>query len=98
MFKHLVSAFFLILFLAFIAAPTIIHTVDDTIDISSFYSISEEEERGHETIKNFEIKLCETEKFCISIVELEKEKSYASYVKNYIPYTIECVSPPPKLS
>lgn len=98
MFKHIVSSFFLILFLGFIAAPTIIHTVDDTIDISFFYSISEEEERGHQTIKIFEIKLSEAEKFCISLFELEKERSYSSYVKNYIPCSIECVSPPPKLS
>lgn len=98
MFKHLVSSFFLILFLGFIAAPTIIHSVDDTIDISFFYSITEEEERGHQTFKIFEVKLSETEKFCLSLFELEKERSYASYVKNYIPYAIECVSPPPKLS
>lgn len=55
MLKTVVSSFFLILFLGFISAPTIIHTIDDTIDISFFYSLSEEEERGHQTIKNFEI-------------------------------------------
>ena len=55
MFKAYVSSLFLILFLGFISAPTIIHTIDDTIDISFFYSITEEEARGHQTVKNFEI-------------------------------------------
>ncbi|MEZ4793412.1 MAG: hypothetical protein R2783_08130 [Gelidibacter sp.] len=55
MYKIIVSSFFLMLFTALISAPTIIHMVDDATDISIFYSLSEEEEKGHPTIKNIEI-------------------------------------------
>ena len=43
-FKHIIAIFFTILFMAITSAPTIIASVDNTIDISSFYGLNEEEE------------------------------------------------------
>jgi len=96
--KKTVSYFFLILFTLFIAAPTVISVVEKSIDTSVFYSVNEEENKVNETLKIFEVKLSDAEKFGISIFDLEKEKSDNSYSKNYTPNDLECDSPPPKLS
>lgn len=44
-FKYLAAIFFTILFMALICAPSIILSFDDSADVSSFYSINEEEEK-----------------------------------------------------
>ncbi|KAB1068086.1 hypothetical protein F6U93_08090 [Tamlana haliotis] len=53
--RHFVSIILSMIFLAFIAAPTILKMVDDTIDISFFYSFAEEEENGTPKNVNKEI-------------------------------------------
>jgi len=98
MYKKTFSYFFLILFTLFIAAPTIISVIEKSFDTSTFYSISEEENKVNETLKTFEVKLSDSDKFAFSIFRLEKEKSYTSYLKNYTPNDLECLSPPPELS
>lgn len=45
--KYKLAIFFTILFMALVAAPTIILSFDNSIDVSNFYSISEEEEHQH---------------------------------------------------
>ncbi|NNL82729.1 MAG: hypothetical protein HKP28_05030, partial [Winogradskyella sp.] len=45
--KYYFSIFFTIIFMAFIAAPTIIASIDDSVDISLFFSVNEEEESGN---------------------------------------------------
>lgn len=44
--RSIISIFFTVLFLAFITAPAVIAMVDDSVDISYFYSITEEEDKG----------------------------------------------------
>lgn len=94
--KRLVSNFFLFIFTVFIAAPTVISVVEQSYDVSIFFNVNEEENKVNETIKLFEIKLNETDKFQFSFLDIEKEKTYASYLKTYAPSTIECTSPPPE--
>ncbi|MCK7589328.1 hypothetical protein M0G43_01955 [Subsaxibacter sp. CAU 1640] len=96
--KRTISYFFLILFTLFIAAPTVISVVEKSFDTSIFYSVNEEENKINETLKVFEVKLSDHEKFCISISDLEKEKSYIFCIKNYTSKDLECLSPPPELS
>ena len=43
--RKLSSIFLTLIFVAFISAPTIISLVDDSIDTSIFYSVTEEEEK-----------------------------------------------------
>jgi len=38
------AIFFIFLFAAIISAPTVIMSMDDSVDITSFYSLNEEEE------------------------------------------------------
>ncbi|SFW54340.1 hypothetical protein SAMN05660313_02294 [Cellulophaga fucicola] len=88
--KKIISIFFTVLFVAFLSAPTIIKMVNDSIDISVFYSISEEEE-GHSakkflTADNFS-------DIDISFVEKKNKQEYSS--KKYPRPLINLVSPPP---
>lgn len=96
--KKTVSYFFIILFTLFLAAPTVISVIQKSFDTSVFYSITEEENKVNETLKVFEVKLIEHERFGLCVFDLEKEKSYNSYIKNYISNDMECFSPPPELS
>ena len=47
------ARFFLFLFLAFLAAPTIVVIIKKSCDISVFFDFSEEEEDSQKDIKNF---------------------------------------------
>jgi hypothetical protein len=94
--KRLVSNFFLFIFTVFIAAPTVISVVEKSYDVSIFFNVNEEENKVNETVKLFEVKLNENDKFHFSFLDIEKEKTYASYLKTYAPSTIECISPPPE--
>ena len=79
------------------AAPTVISVVEKSFDTSIFYSVSEEENKINETLKVFEAKLFENDKFTFSVLDRENEKSYISYIKNYTSKDLECLSPPPEL-
>lgn len=81
----------------FISAPTMISVIEKSFDTSVFFSITEEENKSNETLKTFVVKLPCTDKYAISLIELEKEKSYNSYLKNYTSSIIECISPPPEV-
>jgi uncharacterized protein YpmS len=94
--KRLVSNFFLFIFTVFIAAPTVISVVEKSYDISIFFNVNEEENKVNETVKLFEVKLNENDKFHFAFLDIEKEKTYASYLKTYAPSTIEYISPPPE--
>ncbi len=96
--KQIVSLLFLILFTAFISAPTLISMIEKSIETSVFFSISEEENKVNETIKIFEIKVLENEQGDLALIASENEKSFTSYLKNYTSFAIECFSPPPELS
>ncbi|HNU58641.1 MAG TPA: hypothetical protein PKI08_01675 [Aquaticitalea sp.] len=80
----------------FIAAPTIISVVERSFDTSIFYSVNEEESKSGETLKIFETKLLPYNDYDISLMDIEKEKSFNSHLKNYTPSILECLSPPPE--
>lgn len=98
MHKKTVSVLFLILFTAFLSAPTLISVIEESFDTSVFYSVNEEENKGNDTVKIFEVKILETANNHLCLIDSEKENSYSSYLKNYTPFAIECFSPPPELS
>ncbi len=96
MHKQNISFFFIVVFTLFISAPTVISVMEKSFDISVFFSVNEEENKGNEILKTFVVKLPCTDKYGISLIELEKEKSYSSYLKKYTSSIIECISPPPE--
>ncbi|SFZ90447.1 hypothetical protein SAMN05428642_101941 [Flaviramulus basaltis] len=92
MHKKTIAIFFNILLLALISAPSIIIAIDDSIDISMFYSVTEEEETS-------KIKLQSPDSFseseciisCIDIEDVEY------YFKKYPKPHLNLISPPPEL-
>jgi|SRR5690606_849630 len=95
--KQIVTYFFLFIFTLFIAAPTVISAVEKSYDVSIFFNMAEEENKVNETVKLFEVKLNDADKFHFAFFDFEKEKTYSSYLKTYAPSTIECISPPPEV-
>jgi len=90
--KKRVSIFFSVIFLLFIAAPTIITIVDDTVDISKVFSTSEEEEKGFEVIF-LNIITKESDLVCNAI-----ENNSGYYFKTYPKPHLNLISPPPEQS
>ena len=97
MFKIIVSSFFLILFTALISAPTIINMVDDSVDISIFYSLSEEEEKGHQTIKNVEVLNSDYFNSDFFFFFQLKSKTIGYSYKTYPKPHLNLISPPPEV-
>ncbi|MCL5127045.1 MULTISPECIES: hypothetical protein [unclassified Algibacter] len=96
--RNLVSIFFLFAFLVFLSAPTVIAIVNDSVDISLFFSMAEEEENGNPKIKNIKdiiLENLDNEDF----VSLKQEKNHLNfYVKKYSKPYLNLISPPPKFS
>ena len=89
--KTTIAIFFSILFVALITAPTIITAIDDTVDISIFYSITEEE--------NENIKLPFPENNVNDLTNAFKSETNAFlgyYFKNYPKPHLNLISPPPE--
>lgn len=92
MYKKAISIFFTILFLGLITAPSIIMAIDDSVDISVFYSISEEEEES----KNLKI-FPSFGDLDYSFSEFFKYNTYLGYrYKIYPKPHLNLISPPPE--
>ncbi|WP_246277468.1 hypothetical protein [Winogradskyella ursingii] len=90
--RHSSAVFFTILFVALLSAPTIITSFDDSIDISFFYSLSEEEENE----KNFKL-VFETDSDSEIFFDAKKRKGKGIYkFKKYPKPHLNLVSPPPE--
>jgi len=90
MLKRNISIFFTILFMAIITTPSIIIVLDNSIDISVFYSLSEEEENN-----NFKIVFSETNDEFIPLSDLFKNNELGYFFKNYLNPHFNIISPPP---
>lgn len=91
MHKKSIAIFFTIIFVALISAPSIIVAIDDSVDVSIFYNVTEEE--------NENIKLSFS---YIDFIKLENifktdAKEYLGYYfKNYPKPHLNLISPPPE--
>ena len=93
MHKNTIAIFFSMLLLALISAPSIIIAIDDSVDISMFYSITEEEEESSkiqlQSPDNFKDSECVFTYFDVEDIEY--------YFKNYPKPHLNLISPPPEL-
>lgn len=92
-----VSLIMSIIFLSFLVTPSIIVVLDDSIDISLFYTVLEEEENGVEKNKIDEVLILPrdtSESFFVS-----KKTNYhtAYFFKKYQKPHLNLISPPPDL-
>ncbi len=95
--KNIVSILLTFIFVSFLSAPTIIRLVDETVDISIFYTTSSpEEEKGLD--KNKEIEIL----FSVSMISdldfslLKNENNLGYFFKNYTKPHLNLISPPPE--
>jgi hypothetical protein len=98
--KTRIAIFFSILFLSLLVAPSIISLNEDSIDISFFLDINEEEEenKGKEESKvDSKLKIYPTTfaaSFLSSNFQITKNIRFLS--KNYVSRTPKIATPPPK--
>ncbi|WP_411894139.1 hypothetical protein [Winogradskyella sp. A2] len=92
-FKKLTALFIVVLFLTIISAPTIISSIDNSIDISMFDSLGEEEES-----ENFKI-LIESQTVDVEQIDFSLlEKDGIDFTHGlYSKPLINIISPPPEV-
>jgi hypothetical protein len=96
--KTRIAIFFSILFLSLLVAPSIISLNEDSIDISFFLDINEEEEenKGKEESKvDSKLKIYPTT-FAASFLSIQITKNIRFLSKNYVSRTPKIATPPPK--
>ena len=93
--KKIVSILLATVFLLFIAAPTIITMVDDTIDVSIVFSGSEEEEKGNEKHIDVELLFSSEKVTELDLVFTSVEDNLGYFFKNYPKPHLNLISPPP---
>ncbi|UPS92702.1 hypothetical protein [Bizionia sp. M204] len=88
--KKTIAILFSILFVAFISAPSIIVAVDENVDVSIFYSITEEEN------ENFKFPLFNSDFNELENLYATNAQDYLGYYfKNYSKPHLNLISPPP---
>lgn len=94
MFKKTVSIFFTVLFFGIILVPSIIVSIDNSIDISILYSISEEEEETN----NLKLVVSEIDEDTDSYsVTFKNQKLGCQFKKHPKPH-VNLISPPPEFN
>ncbi|MGG5488166.1 hypothetical protein [Gaetbulibacter sp. PBL-D1] len=94
--KKVTSLAILIIFSAFLAAPTIISIVDKDFNVAAFYSVNEEENSQNEISKNVEVKFLDNSLYDDLIVFDNSIKHNSHYQINYSSLSLENLSPPPE--
>lgn len=95
--RNKLSIILSMIFLLFLVAPTVIFIVDDSIDISLFYTMSEEEENGVEKNKIDEVLILQTDTPESFFVSKKVIQHIVYFFKNYQKPYLNLVSPPPDL-
>lgn len=95
MLKQKVSIVFGIIFVTFLVTPTIISIIDDSIDISVFYTSTEEEDKGFEKDKIDFISL-DNSFNQIDFFFKNSEDNLTYYSKKYPKPYLNLLLPPPQ--
>ncbi len=90
--KKTIAILFSVLFLAFITAPTIIIAVDNSVDVSIFYSITEEEN------ENLKLPFPDNAfKGLENLLVMDSKENLGYFFKHYPKPHLNLISPPPEL-
>ena len=92
--KKVIAFLFTLLFSALILAPTVIIVLDDSIDASIFYSITEEEETGK--VKNVVSPFSLITSDVTTHFKLKNQQFYGYRFKSYPKPHLNLISPPPE--
>lgn len=96
--KKGIATFLYVAFLFFIISPAILLIVDDKMDTSIFFSISEEEEKSNEKDLDIEILLSSIDSNYQHLVFILSENNLDYLCKNYPKPLLNIISPPPELN
>ena len=96
MMKKPIATCFIILLMAFIGTPSLLAVVDSSIDTSIFYSFNEEEEKGGETIKTFEILADYNQHHETHIYASVLVRNQGYFFKKYPKPNLNLIFPPPE--
>jgi hypothetical protein len=96
--RNLVSIILTLIFVAFLTAPTIIRLVDDSVDVSIFYTNSSpEEDKGIEKNNNLEVLFTSLLMSDLDLPSIENDNNLVFCFKNYPKPHLNLISPPPDL-
>jgi hypothetical protein len=95
--RNKISIILSMIFLLFLVTPTVIAIVDDSIDISIFYAMSEEEENGIEKNKIDEVLILQANTLECFFGNKKVKRHSAYFFKNYQKPHLNLISPPPDL-
>jgi hypothetical protein len=99
MIKSVTAIVFSIIFTSLTVIPNIIAIVDDNYDISILIDSNEEEEKkGEEKVKDFEIELLVENAIEDSMYNTSLIKLLNTHLENYSSLFKELTSPPPEIS
>lgn len=96
MYKKGITLFLLVSFTLFIVAPSVIMVLDSSYDISYFYNLNEEENKNSETLKKYEFKVFDLNKYILLGFYNDRVDQSKFYFTNYTSLYLECFSPPPE--
>lgn len=94
--RNIGSILLSLIFLTFLIAPTVLHMVDDTIDVSAYYCGGEEEESGIGKTKTFEVLLDISPVNNLGFSSTISSKKQEYYFKTYPKPHLNLFSPPPE--
>ncbi|ULC59589.1 hypothetical protein MBM09_01105 [Flaviramulus sp. BrNp1-15] len=94
--KSLTSIILSVIFMMFLVAPTVISIIDDSVDISVFYTSSEEEEKGIDKNKDVEVLVYHLNTIESCFFSNEQESHTGYFFKNYPKPHLNLISPPPE--
>lgn len=75
----------------------VINSIDESFDISIFYSINEEENSQNEISKKLDVNLFTNSASLYVLLELKKRNRYNYYRESYTSLALDNFSPPPEL-
>jgi uncharacterized membrane protein len=97
--KSVTAIFFSIIFTSLTVMPNIMAIVDDNYDISILIDSSEEEEKkGEEKVKDFEIELLVENTIEDSLYNTNLSNLLNTHLNNYRSLFKELTSPPPEIN
>ncbi len=94
-----ISIFLLIVFASFLVTPAVIGICGHQADVSTFFSMNEEENSAKSPKVISEFHFNDSKSSLVSIQFLKKQKTkFQYYLNNYKMVFLDVVSPPPKLA
>ena len=94
--KRVISILLSEVFVMFIAVPTIVIIVDNTVDVSIVFSASEEEEKGNEKHLDVELLFSNLKDNEVNSTLTSSENNLEYYYKKYPKPHLNLIFPPPE--